>query len=172
MHQQVDLSGKKTKEQEESTRESQKQVLNVIKRMVYAVSGPIIVMDPGWGVPDNLLIHIKVQRLAQNMKLLHNKEEDGYATDAEALTYLNNVSLQMPMCYEWARIYEYLFVQYCEFTKTELPNGFQKITLSEYEERLLKNLKQWLYKKASEAFEEKFKRRKKENTNQRVLEET
>jgi hypothetical protein len=51
-------------------------------------------------------IEIKLQRLAQQMT-----GEEGIATDAEALAYVSNASLAVPLAYEWVEIYQYLLTR-------------------------------------------------------------
>lgn len=169
--QQLDLSGKKAKEVlEAQVQEVHKPALDTEERIVFAIAGPVIVMDPAWEVPKNLCAYVQLQRLAQNRELLQGSE-DGCATDAECLIYLNNASLRAPMCSEWARIYEYLFIQYCKFMRIEPPAEFQEFGLNEYEEHLLKELKTWIHDKAVKAFKEKLRKNKKENANQCISEE-
>ena len=75
-------------------------VAKQIDALVGAFTDPIIVFDPGWEIPDWLKGEIKLQRLAQLMK-----GEERIATDAEALAYVSNAALAVPLASDWVEIY-------------------------------------------------------------------
>ena len=61
-----------------------------------ALTDPVIVFNPGWDTPGWLFGEIKLRRLAQ---LMTGEEE--ITTDAEALAYVSNASLCVPLASEW-----------------------------------------------------------------------
>jgi len=83
------------------------QIDKQIDALVGALTDPIIIFDPGWAdiLPDWLKGEIKLQRLAQLMT------GEGIATDAEALAYVSNASLSVPLSSEWVEIYQYLLTR-------------------------------------------------------------
>lgn len=121
-----------------------------IDNMVGALTDPIIVMDPGWGVPDWLKEEIRLARLVQLMK-----GEEGGATDEEALAYISNASLVAPMHSEWAEIYFYLFTKVMTRKGKEVPEDLRKEEVSDYLMGLLRELKQWLYRQRVKARKER-----------------
>ena len=156
---------------------TEKQLEKGISDLVGALTDPIVVFPGGWGedLPEWLKNAITLERLEMNMRALKGEEMTG--TDAEACAYLYTAALTQPMDHDWTKIYLYIagktYNRWCsKESGMQMPEDIRVEEFSQDQMVELNRLKQWLYKKASEAFEEKFKRRKKENTNQRVLEET
>ena len=116
-----------------------------IDGLVAALTDPIIVFDPSWAdvLPDWLKGEIKLQRLAQLMK-----GEEGIATDAEALAYVSNASLAVPLASDWVEIYQYLLTK---ALKEKVPEELRKESLSDYEMEELNRLKQWIWDKRTKA---------------------
>ena len=114
-----------------------------------ALTDPIIVFDPSWAdvLPDWLKGEIKMQRLAQLMK-----GEEGIATDAEALAYLSNASLAQPIASDWVEIYQYLLTR---VMGDKVPEEMRKESLDDYQTGLLKELKEWLWRKRVKVREER-----------------
>ena len=120
-----------------------------IDALVGALTDPIIVFDPSWAdvLPDWLKGEIKMQSLAQLMK-----GEEGIATDAEALAYVSNASLAQPIASEWVDIYQYLLTK---VMGDKVPEELRKESLDDYRMGLLKELKEWIYRKRTQAGLEK-----------------
>ena len=104
-----------------------------------------IVLHPQWmEIPEILKKEIERQRALQ----VQNNEE-GEATDAEALAYLYSASLAAPLRSEYVRIYLYLFRRTMRRLGIEPPPDLCDVeSLSEDEERELKELKRWLWKRS------------------------
>jgi hypothetical protein len=123
------------------------QIHKQIDGLVAALTDPIIVFDPGWEVPDWLEGETRIQRLAQLMK-----GEEGIATDAEALAYVSNASLAVPLASDWVDIYQYLLTR---VMKEKVPEELRTEHLDNYRMGLLKELKQWLWQKRAKYTEER-----------------
>ena len=113
-----------------------------------ALTDPIIVFDPGWETPQWLLGEIKLQRLAC---LITEKE---VATDAEALAYVSNASLCVPLASEWVEIYEYLLTK---VMGDKVPEELRKEKLAEYRMSLLRDLKGWIWRQRKKARDDRAK---------------
>ena len=122
-----------------------------IEETVGALVDPIIVFDPDWAedLPERLKAEITLQRLAQQMK-----GEEGIATDAEALAYVSNASLAVPLNSEWADIYEYLFTR---VMRDNVPEELRKESLDDWRMSLLRELKRWLWRQKVRGREQKSK---------------
>lgn len=120
-----------------------------IDALVGALTDPIIVFDPGWAdvLPEWLRGEIQLQRLAQLMK-----GEEGIATDAEALAYVSNTSLCHPLDSDWVDIYQYLLTK---VMGDKVPEEMRKDGLDDYRMGLLRELKEWLWRKRVKGREEK-----------------
>ncbi len=117
---------------------------NRIDNLVGALMDPIIVMPGGWGdtLPDWIKGAIQIERLAQLMK----GEET--ATDAEACAYLYTASLEAPMDSDWTQIYLYVAGKAVSKGKdTQIPNDIKVDSLNDYQMKLLKDLKDWIYER-------------------------
>jgi hypothetical protein len=106
---------------------------------VIALTNPIITFNPSWAdtLPDWLKVEIKMQRLIQLIM-----GEEGLATDAEALAYVSNASLSMPLDSEWIDIYQYLLTK---VMKDKVPDELRKESLDDWRKGMLGDLKQWLW---------------------------
>ena len=125
------------------------QIHKQIDGLVAALTDPIIVFDPAWAdvLPDWLKGEVKLQRLAQLMK-----GEEGIATDAEALAYVSNASLAVPLASDWVEIYQYLFTR---AMGEKVPEEMRRENLDDYRMGLLKELKQWIWRKRAKYREER-----------------
>lgn len=134
-----------------------KQAEKFAQDMCFCLMKPIIVMDPGWCTPENLIQDIKIHRLLQNAK-----GETDIATDIEALAYLSNASLVKRPDHNFARIYMYLFkkVYPAESEDVDLLDRHYD-SLDSYQERLLNDLKVWIWDKQVKAWKDKQKEQKK-----------
>ena len=125
------------------------QIRKQIGDLVAALTAPIIVFDPSWAdvLPEWLKGEVKLQRLAQLMK-----GEEGIATDAEALAYVSNAALAVPLASDWVEIYQYLLTR---VMKDKVPDELRKESIGDYRTGLLRELKRWLWKQRAKVREER-----------------
>ena len=126
-----------------------------ISDLVGVFTDPILVFPGGWGdtLPEWLKNAITLERLEMNMRALRGEEMTG--TDAEACVYLNTVSLTQPMDHDWAQIYLYIAGKtYTRWKKTKMPEDIRVESLRDDQLADLNRLKEWLYKKRTQAREE------------------
>ena len=76
------------------------------------------------------------------------------ATDAEALAYVSNASLCVPLASEWVEIYEYLLTK---VMGDKVPEEMRKEGLADYSMSLLRDLKSWIWKRRKKARDERAK---------------
>jgi hypothetical protein len=123
-----------------------------ISDLVGCLTDPIIVFPGGWGdtLPEWLKTAITLERLAMNMKALKGEELTG--TDAEACAYFYTAALTQPMDCDWAEIYLYIATQvYRRWGKSEMPTDIVVDSLSDDQVAELNRLKDWLYRKRTQA---------------------
>lgn len=113
------------------------------------MTDPIFVFDPGWDTPEWLFGEIKLQRLAH---LITGEAET--ATDAEALAYVSNASLCVPLASEWVEIYEYLLTK---VMGDKVPEELKKEALTDYKMGLLRELKEWIWRQRKKARDDRAK---------------
>jgi len=126
-----------------------------ISEIVGCLTDPILVFPGGWGdtLPDWLKNAVTLERLAMNMKSLKGDEMTG--TDAEACAYLYTVALTQPMHHDWGQIYLYIATQtYHRWGKNEMPADIAVDKLDDEQMRELQRLKEWLYRRRSQARQE------------------
>jgi hypothetical protein len=141
-------------------------------KMLWALTGPIIVW-PGYEdqtMPDKLKSAITMKRI-----LLCVGQND-MATDEEAMWYLSTASFIAPMDRDWQDIYLWLGrgwqLKNCQ-DPAELPEFLNDArSLNEMEERDLKELKRWLYKKSMDEVKRKCKETEKAGSRQASLSST
>ena len=146
------------------------QIEKGISDIVGALSDPIIVFPGGWGdtLPDWLKNAITLERLAMNMRALKGEEMTG--TDAEACAYLYTAALTQPMDHDWGQIYLYIATQtYRRWGKNEMPADIAVDKLNDEQMRDLNRLKEWLYRKRTQA---RFERDRAESRQRREEEAT
>jgi hypothetical protein len=116
----------------------------LLKLYLKYLSGPIIQPFKGrWDMPESLLDLISMARLLQILKGEANDDEQGLASEEEALGYLYSLTLEAPLSSAWARIYIWLGQQV--FPRWKFPAaGLAPVTLSHDEVRLLRDLRRWL----------------------------
>jgi len=138
-------------------KEAKKEFERQMNLLVRVFTAPIILWNGPWmkdGVPEWLLDYIKIDRLIALMK----KEYDRAATDAEALAYMIPRAMENPLGHEWSRIYLYLGTKVMrEAKRAEVPKDVAVESLDDYEQKLLKNLKEWIWEKQEEALRRKRK---------------
>lgn len=101
-----------------------------------------MVCPSGWHdtIPEWMKAEVTLQRLIQNMK---GKEE--MATDIEALIYLYTASLVAPFNESWTNVYVYLTKKCMEARGKEWPKDMGTPTLTEHQNALLNDLKEWIW---------------------------
>ena len=110
----------------------------IIEKAVNNMCRPIIVMDPGWGVPDKVRDLIMLQRLAAA------RAGEELATEAEAMLYISNASFLAPLDHDWVDIYAYLL------TRTgwdNIPRDIIQESISNYQQQMLQRLRAWIYER-------------------------
>ncbi len=117
-------------------------------RMMWALSGPIIVM-PGYQtmpIPEDVRSQISMERL-----LLLAKDES-LSSEAEAMWYISTASLVAPLSLNWVNIQLYLCRKWMLKLNKPLPDFLQQqINLEPYmEEETLHRLRSWLFKRSFE----------------------
>ena len=128
---------------------SNRKVDGWIDDIVGALFDPIIVMPGGWGddLPEWLRTRVTLERLTENM-LATKESREITATDAEAACYLFTASLTAPIGGDWTDIYVYLTgIEMKSQTKSELPADLRVVTLTDYQSRELRQLKNWIYER-------------------------
>jgi hypothetical protein len=121
-----------------------------ISEIAGVFTDPILVFPGGWGdtLPEWLKGAITLERLEMNMKALKGEEMTG--TDAEACAYLYTAGLTAPMDHDWSQIYLHIATQtYKRWGKSEMPADIAVDSISDYQMRELKRLKDWLYHQRS-----------------------
>lgn len=117
-----------------------------IDEVVGVFHDPIIAYPGGWGadIPSWLKEAITLERLIMEMKTI--KGERPTATDAEVCFYLSTLSLSVPVDYETARVFQYVFTKVYKFHRnTEVPDDLKVEKLSADEQRLLEQIKNDIY---------------------------
>jgi hypothetical protein len=123
-----------------------------ISDLVGCLTDPIIVFPGGWGdtLPEWLKTAVTLERLEMNIKAIRGEEIAG--TDAEACAYLMTVSLAQPIDGDWTQIYLYIATKTCRrWGKTETPGDIAVDSISDYQINELNRLKEWLYRRRTQA---------------------
>ncbi len=121
---------------------------------VYAKLAPIVAY-PGWesAISENRYLLEKLTELRRKgAKVCFEKKRR--ALEFEALLYLHTANLAIPFSAEWFRIYMFLFRKY--FPKAAEVVHPEGIRLTEYEQRLLRNLREWIFKQQLRYIVEKY----------------
>lgn len=71
---------------------------------------------------------------------------------SEALAYVSNAALAVPLSSEWADIYQYLLTR---VMGDKVPKELRKESLDEWGMHLLVELKQWIWKRKTKARDER-----------------
>ncbi len=108
----------------------------------------IVVADKGWAetIPEWLKKEVEGERLMNSMvAMMEGKEQK--VGDAEACLYLCTLALSRPLDSDDCQIYMYLSTKLTGRNNIQLPKELIVESLTEYQERLLNDLKYNLYKK-------------------------
>lgn len=122
-----------------------------INQLVQAIAGPTVLASPEWGdmIPDWLRKQTTIDRMIELMKA-NQEDRDPIATDSEAVAYLMTASLSAPLNHDYAQIYFYLVkkvMQDSNQLESEQMDFLDVDELTDYEQRLLNNLKYDIYNK-------------------------
>jgi hypothetical protein len=130
------------REAERRRKRAERELDKQIKRLVWSLTKPLVVCPGGWGdtMPEWMKGEVTLQRLTQNLK-----GEEGMATDIEALIYLYTASLVAPFNESWTNIYVYLTKKCTEARGKGWPKEIGNPKLTEYQQGLLKHLKEWIW---------------------------
>lgn len=112
--------------------------------MLRAITDPILTMKPEWGVPEWLREQIRTDRMIQNLKATKEGKRPDMATDSEAFAYLMTASLEYPLDSDWTAIYLWLGWKIAG-KKMEKAFGKPPEILTDYQQRLLEDLKRWIW---------------------------
>lgn len=141
--------------------EAHKRFDNWMDRLMFTLTAPVIVMDPGWGVPEKLRGDIKIQRMIHLMESNHDENHDWeIATEYEAMVYLQNASLVAPTNDTWFDIYMYLVKKYFDKDKNldfleDAPDE-----LDQYHRQQLNMFRRWIFDRQIKVFKERKKVKK------------
>jgi hypothetical protein len=127
-----------------------------IDDLVGIFTDPIIVWPGGWldTLPDWIKPAITMERLIENMKAL--KGETPTATEAEVLAYMYPRTMEAALDSDWTQIYLYISARVISrHRKTEIPEDIKVESLNDYQMKLLKELKDWIYERRHKARKER-----------------
>ena len=128
-----------------------------ISALLGVFTDPILVFPGGWGdtLPEWLKAQITLERLIENTKEAHGQQPTG--TDAEACAYLYTASITAPMDDGWTKIYLYIAGKtYARANRSgEVSEDIKVESLTDYETEQLNRLKEWLYRKRTQARQER-----------------
>lgn len=114
--------------------------------MMDILTAPIITFPSSWSdsLPKQLLQDIKTARIMAALK----KEE--IATLPEVVAYMMPATYESPMRYEWANVYLWACAQYMETFRKKDVSELAPVELDSYEQQLLAQLRNWIYRKRRE----------------------
>lgn len=133
-----------------SKRDEQKFVFEFMDML----TAPIITFTTLWAdaIPQKLRENIQLSRLLAGMK----REET--ATIPEVVAYMITRTFESPMHSEWVNIYTWCSMQYVtQWENREVPTDIAPEKLTDYEQGLLKELRNWIYKKRRETVKSRMK---------------
>lgn len=116
-----------------------------IDLLVTELMRPVMVYPSPWreNNPEWLLKNIKLDRMAQLMRGV--KEE---ATDSECVYYMMPRTLEAPMDHSWAQVFLWVCKQVLGDRVPKSEKWMSELKLDEWQERLLKDLKRWIYRQS------------------------
>lgn len=134
---------------------------NFVFEFMDCLSSPVIVYESLWKdtIPKDLLGKITMSRL---LCLMKNEE---MASITEVVAYMMPRTFEAPMHSEWVNIYTWCGLQYANIFNTsekreDIVAAMQDIApteLSDYEQRLLRGLRIWIYNQRRKALKMKLK---------------
>ena len=150
--------------QKKTVKSYKKQTDDFVFNFMDCLTSPIIVFKSAWQdtIPKDILKNIKLSRLLCSM------QQEEMASLTETLAYIMPRTYEAPMPTEWVNIYTWLGLKYAtQFQNSNQLNAMTEIApseLSEYEMRLLNNLRRWIYNKRRKALKDKLKIAEKSET--------
>ncbi len=129
----------------------EKGFLNLLR----SLTDPLVLFHATDGdlIPEDLKFHIELERLIQTKDAGINGEVEK-TTDLEAMAYLMSASFALPLDRDWVNIYSYLVNNYVKrWKKQEVPDFLKEHDkISDYEQRLLEDLKIWIKKQQNREY--------------------
>lgn len=126
--------------------------------LLRSLTGPLVLFHATDGdlIPEDLKFHIELERLIQTKGAGINGEVEK-ATDLETMAYLMSASFAFPLDRDWVNIYSYLVHNYVKrWKKQDVPDFLKEHDkISDYEKRLLEDLKIWIKKQQSREYSRK-----------------
>jgi len=123
--------------------------------LLRSLTDPLVLFHSTDGdlIPEDLKFHIEMERLIQTKNEGINGEVEK-ATDTEVMAYLMSASFAFPLERDWVNIYSYLIHNYIRrWKKQEVPDFMKEYDkISEYEKRLLNDLKVWIRKRQNREY--------------------
>lgn len=123
--------------------------------LLRSLTNPLVLFHSTDGdlIPEDLKSHVEMERLIQTKNEGINGEVEK-ATDTEAMAYLMSASFAFPLERDWVNIYSYLIHNYIKrWKKQEVPDFMKEHDkISEYEKRLLNDLKVWIRKRQNREY--------------------
>ena len=134
-----------------------------ISEIVGVFTDPIVVFPGGWGdtLPDWLKGAVTPERLEMNMRALNGERMTG--TDAEACAYLYTAALTRPIDHDWTQTYLASKTN-GRWNKGEMPDDIRVDSLTDDQMRELDRLKDWLYRRRTEARQGRERTERRERT--------
>jgi len=123
--------------------------------LLRSLTDPLVLFHSTDGdlITEDLKFQIELERLIQ-AKNAGIEGEVEKATDTEAMAYLMSASFAFPLDRDWVNIYSYLVHNYIRrWKKQEVPDFMKEHDkISEYEKRLLNDLKVWIRKRQNREY--------------------
>jgi len=110
---------------------------------------PILVANTECPLPENLLRDIKAERMINGLLDMANPkvlEEENLVGWAECVSYLMPATNRNVLRSDVSEIYLYCVRKYLESKKMEIPDIGLPEKLSDYQQKKLKEYKQWIFK--------------------------
>ena len=129
----------------------EKGFLNLLR----SLTDPLVLFHATDGdlIPEDLKFYIELERLIQTKDAEINGEVEK-ATNSEAMAYLMSASFAFPLDRDWVNIYSYLVHKYIKrWKKQDVPDFLKENDkISDYEKRLLEDLKIWIKKQQNREY--------------------
>jgi len=118
------------------------------------ITSPLITYSTSWAdcIPESLKIDVCMAKMISALK------KEYTASIPEVVAYMMTRTLEAPMQREWVNIYCYCTTIYAkEWMKKKLPKDVAVNEIDEYEQSLLKRLRDWIYEKRRQYVKDKLK---------------
>ena len=121
--------------------------------IMYPFAAPVCFPGQWQTRPEKVMQAITEERLIQALEVGNGVKLEK-CTDAEALLYLINASLEMPLNYDYAQIHLYLGTK---LMNGNVPDAVKVEELTDWQERLLSELKFKIFNRVYNAFKQEMK---------------